>query len=112
MGDWYICFARWLTILHFLRSRRHGTTLFTTLLAGWAALLSRLSGRTDMLIGVPAAKRVRQEVENPIGFFVTVAVHMDVSGSPPAAGPIGRAKVQMPAAQQNQTFRSNGSSNS
>lgn len=58
------------------------------------------------------AKRVRQEVETLIGFFVTVAVRMDVSGSPPAAGPIGRAKVQMPAAQQNQTFRSNGSSNS
>ena len=26
-------------------SKRHGTTLFMTLLAGWAALLARLSGQ-------------------------------------------------------------------
>src|ERR1700730_11419984 len=28
-------------------SQRHGTTLFMTLLAGWAALLARLSGQDD-----------------------------------------------------------------
>ena len=34
-------------------SRRHGTTLFMTLLAGWAAVLSRLSGQDDVVIGTP-----------------------------------------------------------
>ena len=31
--------------------RRHRTTLFMTLLAGWAALLARLSGQDDVVIG-------------------------------------------------------------
>jgi hypothetical protein len=40
-------------------SRRHGCTLFMTLLAGWSALLSRLSGQDDVVIGVPIANRQR-----------------------------------------------------
>ena len=38
-------------------SQRHGVTLFMTLLAGWAALLSRLSGQDEVVIGSPAANR-------------------------------------------------------
>lgn len=34
-------------------SRRHGTTLYMTLLAAWAALLTRLSGQQDVVIGSP-----------------------------------------------------------
>src|SRR5262249_21340029 len=34
-------------------SRRCGTTLYMTLLAGWAALLGRLSGQQDIVIGTP-----------------------------------------------------------
>ena len=64
-------------------SRRHGTTLFMTLLAAWAALLSRLSGQQDVVIGTPTANRGRAEIENLIGFFVnTLAVRLDLSGSP------------------------------
>ena len=44
-------------------SQRHGTTLFMTLLAGWAALLSRLSGQEDVVIGTPIANRGRVEIE-------------------------------------------------
>ena len=51
-------------------SQRHGTTLFMTLLAGWAALLTRLSGQDDVVIGTPVANRGRAEVEPLIGFFV------------------------------------------
>ena len=40
-------------------SRRHGTTLYMTLLAGWAALLGRLSGQEDVVIGTPVANRGR-----------------------------------------------------
>ncbi|HYH83627.1 MAG TPA: amino acid adenylation domain-containing protein, partial [Longimicrobium sp.] len=36
-------------------SRRHGTTLFMTLLAGWAAVLGRLAGQDDVVIGTPTA---------------------------------------------------------
>ena len=40
-------------------SQRHGTTLFMTLLAGWAAVLARLSGQDDVVIGTPSANRGR-----------------------------------------------------
>ncbi len=38
-------------------SRRHGTTLYMTLLAAWAVLLARLSGESDVVIGTPVANR-------------------------------------------------------
>ena len=64
-------------------SRRHGTTLYMTLLAGWAALLARLSGQEDVVIGTPVANRGRAEIEGLIGFFVnTLALRVDLSGSP------------------------------
>jgi amino acid adenylation domain-containing protein len=63
-------------------SGRHGTTLYMTLLAGWAALLSRLSGQTEVVIGTPVANRERAEIEGLIGFFVnTLALRVDVSGT-------------------------------
>jgi hypothetical protein len=50
-------------------SRRAGTTLYMTLLAGWAVLLGRLSGQEDVVIGTPVANRGRVEIEKLIGFF-------------------------------------------
>ena len=40
-------------------AQRHGTTLFMTLLAGWAAVLARLSGQDDVVVGTPSANRGR-----------------------------------------------------
>ncbi|WP_340619899.1 amino acid adenylation domain-containing protein [Xenorhabdus siamensis] len=51
-------------------SQRHGTTLFMTLLAGWGALLSRLSGQQDIVIGTPMANRQHSDLEPLMGFFV------------------------------------------
>jgi amino acid adenylation domain-containing protein len=63
-------------------SRRQGTTLYMALLAGWAALLSRLSGQRDVVIGTPVANRERAETEGLIGFFVnTLALRVDVGGA-------------------------------
>ncbi|HLL45638.1 MAG TPA: condensation domain-containing protein, partial [Longimicrobiaceae bacterium] len=53
-------------------SRREGTTLFMTLLAGWQALLARWSGQDDVVVGVPVAGRPRREVEGLIGCFVNM----------------------------------------
>src|ERR1700733_7308772 len=47
--------------------QRHDVTLFTTLFAGWSALLCRLSGQSDLVIGAPVANRRRDEIEPPIG---------------------------------------------
>src|ERR1035437_3997266 len=84
-------------------SRRHGVTLFMTLLAAWAVLLARLSGQQDVVIGTPAANRGRTEIENLIGFFVnTLVMRLDLSGSPSVSELLEQAKVQALAAQQNQ----------
>ena len=84
-------------------SKRQGTTLYMTLLAGWAALLARLSGQQDVVIGTPAANRGRVEIEGLIGFFVnTLAVRVEVEGSPTVAELLGRVKAQTLAAQQHQ----------
>ncbi len=84
-------------------ARRHGATLFMTLLAGWAATLSRLSGQQDVVIGTPTANRGRREIEKLVGFFVnTLALRVDVSGEPTIAELLGRVKERTLAAQDHQ----------
>ncbi|HYH47339.1 MAG TPA: amino acid adenylation domain-containing protein, partial [Thermoanaerobaculia bacterium] len=74
-------------------SRRQGTTLFMTLMAGFAALLNRYSGAPDLMIGVPVAGRGRPELEQLIGFFVnTLVVRVRLDGAPTAAELLGRVR--------------------
>ncbi|WP_458391237.1 non-ribosomal peptide synthase/polyketide synthase [Sinorhizobium medicae] len=84
-------------------SRQHGTTLFMTVLAAWAAVLSRLSGQDDIVIGVPTANRRRREIEDLIGFFVnTLAVRIDLSGEPSLSDLLERARRAALTAQDHQ----------
>jgi amino acid adenylation domain-containing protein len=55
-------------------ARREGATLFMTLLAAWKALLLRITGEPDLLVGTPVANRNRSEIEGLIGFFVNTLV--------------------------------------
>ncbi len=55
-------------------ARQAGSSLFVALLAGFYALLWRLSGQRDLLVGTPVAGRDRQETEGLIGFFVNTLV--------------------------------------
>jgi len=65
-------------------SRRHGATLFMTLLAGFEALLSRYTGQEDVVIGTPMANRNHVELEPLIGLFAnTLVLRTDLSGDPP-----------------------------
>ncbi len=74
-------------------SQRCGATLFMTVLAGWAALLARLSNQSEVVIGTPTANRTRTEVEGLIGFFVnTLALRVDLSGSPNSVELLKRVK--------------------
>ncbi|MBV9678252.1 MAG: non-ribosomal peptide synthetase, partial [Acidobacteriaceae bacterium] len=84
-------------------SRRHGTTLFMTLLSSWAVLLARLSGQEEVLIGTPVANRRRVEIEGLIGFFVnTLALRLDVVGAATVGELLERVKEQVLGAQQHQ----------
>ncbi|HEX6912704.1 MAG TPA: amino acid adenylation domain-containing protein [Longimicrobium sp.] len=83
--------------------RRHGATPFMTLLAGWAAVLARLSGQDEVVVGMPTANRGRREVEGLIGFFVnTLAVRVDLSARPTVAQLLEQVKRRALDAQQNQ----------
>ncbi|SMB27154.1 Non-ribosomal peptide synthetase, terminal component [Sterolibacterium denitrificans] len=60
-------------------ARRNGVTSFMLLYAGWALLLSRLSGQRDIVIGTPVANRPRKEFEPLIGCFVnTLALRVQI----------------------------------
>ncbi|GIF17111.1 hypothetical protein Ate01nite_71430 [Actinoplanes teichomyceticus] len=54
--------------------RRHGGTLFTTLVAACQVLLSRWSGQSDVAVGTVTAGRDRAELEHLVGFFVNTVV--------------------------------------
>ncbi|HEX8431163.1 MAG TPA: amino acid adenylation domain-containing protein, partial [Longimicrobium sp.] len=83
--------------------QRHGTTLFMTLLGGWAAVLARLSGQDDVVIGTPSANRNQAEVEGLIGFFVnTLALRVDLSGGPTVVELLERVKTRALDAQHHQ----------
>jgi amino acid adenylation domain-containing protein len=58
-----------------------GTTPFMVLLAGWQALLGRLSGGTDVAVGVPVSGRYHPEVDAVVGCFAnTVVLRTAVTG--------------------------------
>ena len=64
-------------------ARRHGATLYMTLLAAFQVLLARHAGQDDVLIGSPIAGRPRTELEGLIGFFAnTVVLRGELAGDP------------------------------
>jgi len=64
-------------------SRRHGVTLFMTLLAAFDTLLYRYSGQEDILVGAISAGRNHPGTEKLLGYFLnTVVLRTDLSGDP------------------------------
>jgi non-ribosomal peptide synthetase component F/acyl carrier protein len=64
-------------------SRAEGVTLFQTLLAGFAAVLSRYSGQDDFPIGSVTDARGRAGTEALLGYFLnTVVLRTNLSGDP------------------------------
>jgi len=64
-------------------ARNSGSTLFMALFAGFATLLQRISGQTDLPIGVPVANRTHSVIEGLMGTFVnTVVLRADLQGDP------------------------------
>jgi amino acid adenylation domain-containing protein len=74
-------------------SRRQGTTLFVTLMAGLQALLYRYTGQTDLVVGTASANRGRAELAPLIGFLVnTLPIRGDLAGDPPFTELMARLK--------------------
>ncbi len=58
---------------------REGATLFMVFLSAYYALLRRLSGQEDLVIGSPVQGRIRPELEDMVGYFVnTLALRVRV----------------------------------
>ncbi|MNL99869.1 Linear gramicidin synthase subunit B [compost metagenome] len=84
-------------------SARHGATLFMTLLAGWSALLARLGGQDDIVIGTPVANRPLPELEALPGFFVnTLALRVRLHGDPTVAELLARIRATALSAYEHQ----------
>ncbi|CAA9332046.1 MAG: hypothetical protein AVDCRST_MAG89-2174, partial [uncultured Gemmatimonadetes bacterium] len=67
--------------------KRHSSHISTVLLAGWAAVLGRLSGQTDLVIGC---------------FENALPVRVDLSGSPTAVELLARVDTRVRGALRNQ----------
>ncbi|MFF4923263.1 amino acid adenylation domain-containing protein [Kitasatospora sp. NPDC001261] len=76
-----------------LLGRRHGATMFMTLLAGFQALLARYSGQSDVAVGTPVAGRTRPELDPLVGSFInTVVLRTDLADDPGFAELLDRVR--------------------
>ena len=76
-----------------------GATLQQVLMAGWAALLHRLSAATDLCIGLPVAGRDRAELQQMVGLFVnTLPLRITVDPGTGFAGLVDHLRDQAGAA--------------
>lgn len=63
--------------------RKSGVSLFMVLNTALSILLSRYSGKEDIVVGVPIANRNHKEIEPVIGFFVnTLVIRTDLADDP------------------------------
>jgi amino acid adenylation domain-containing protein len=73
--------------------RRQGATFFQILLAGFQALLLRITGQDDFLVGTVTANRTRPETENLIGLFAdTLVLRAELAGDPAFTEALARAR--------------------
>jgi len=86
--------------------RAHGASPFMTVLAAWSVVLSRISGQSEVVIGVPTANRSQHALEPLIGFFLnTLALRIELRDEPDVAGLLSRVARTTLDAQANQDLQ-------
>ncbi len=84
-------------------ARRHSATPFMVMFATYAALLHRLSGAADIVVGLPVGGRDRPELQPLIGMFVNVIViRLDAGGDPAFTELLARVRRALLAAWEHQ----------
>jgi hypothetical protein len=83
------------TALHTL-ARAHHATRFMAAIAAVAILLSRLSGRSDIVLGTTVDGRDRAELHPLVGCFVNlVPIRIDLSGAPGFGTMLDRVRAEV-----------------
>ena len=81
---------------------RSGVTLHMALLASWAAVLSRLSNQTEVVIGSPFTDRDRVDGKSPSGFFEnTLAIRTSLDTDQTVAELLQHVRRQLIEAREN-----------
>jgi amino acid adenylation domain-containing protein len=84
-------------------ARDRGITLFTLLLAGFQALLARLSGQSDLVVGSPSAGRVAPDLSGVVGYLVNpLVLRADLLQAASFADLLDQAKEALLAALEHQ----------
>ncbi|WP_413784875.1 amino acid adenylation domain-containing protein [Mycolicibacterium elephantis] len=84
-------------------AREHNATSFMVLQAALGALLSKLSGTSDVAVGFPIAGRRDPALDELIGFFVnTLVLRMDLAGDPTVAELLAQVRARSLAAYEHQ----------
>jgi FkbH-like protein len=84
-------------------AQSQGATLFMTLLAAFGALLHRLSGEDDLVIGCPVSGRPRPELQELVGFFAyPLPLRLDLAGGPTFRELLARVRGRVLAALRHQ----------
>jgi amino acid adenylation domain-containing protein len=77
-------------------ARANGTTPFAVLLGTYAVLLHRLTGRRDIVVGIPVTERTMDLDTDTVGFFVnTVPVRVHIDPSMPLADAFAETRRAM-----------------
>ena len=86
-------------------SRRMDTTLYTTLLAAFAVLLSRYTGQSEIVIGSPTAGRSRAAYTKVVGYFVNLLpLRLNLGGNPSFVRVVERVRTTVLDAFSHQAY--------